>query len=538
MLKFDCAIPPKARGGSVDELRRSRLVLAALLVSVLAITTVAGVLLSFGFEQESAFVLVSMVVVASLYGVWWGTGSSSLIAHAFLLFFFAQIAYDYGASGRFAVLGVIALPIAAASLIGPLAGAVWTVIGVFWATYLGPQVFRTADFDSELGIGAAIMTVVAGVSSTIVESMRAKSASEAAANQQLLEIHRERVRDFVESTFPGIAITRGEEVEYVSPRIQELLGYSQSEFAVSSPETFVHKEDLPVLVEQVRNPRPNGFHGEIRFRHKSKQWVWFEIYGIPQGADTGEPERWLFAGRNVQDERRRREQNLQNQRLDGIGYLAAGVAHDFNNLLTVILGHAELMPEGEDRDQILLAATRAAELTKALMTFGREAPDETETIDLVKSIKTVLPMFRSLLGSSVELLVGLPDRKCLSRIAGGKFEQVLLNLVSNAKEAIEDHGVVRIEMESVQVDDQLARTLAIGPGDYHHLQVVDSGVGMTQETLQHAFDPFYSTKPPPVGLGLGLASVYGIVRQAGGAIELESNAGEGSIAHLYLPTAV
>jgi two-component system cell cycle sensor histidine kinase/response regulator CckA len=240
----------------------------------------------------------------------------------------------------------------------------------------------------------------------------------------------------------------------------------------------------------------------------------------------------------------RDEQLRQAQKMEAIGQLAGGVAHDFNNLLTVINVHTDLllqqfppdMPLRHDVEEIARAASRAASLTRQLLTFSRKQVVQPQVLDLARVVTGVEPMLQRLIGEDVdfEASVGVDVAPVLAD--EGEIEQVLINLVVNARDAMPQGGRLTVAIANVDVDEELCtRHPSLRPGTYVQLKVSDTGLGMTAETMARAFEPFFTTKEPGRGTGLGLATVYGIVKQSGGTITLESTPAMGSTFSVYLP---
>ena len=246
------------------------------------------------------------------------------------------------------------------------------------------------------------------------------------------------------------------------------------------------------------------------------------------------------------DLRESQERYLQAQKLEGIGRLAGGVAHDFNNLLTVINGYSEIVlgkvhendPLRPAIHEIRLAGQRAAELTQQLLAFGRKQFTQPRPVNVNSVVQESERMFRRLLGEDIELTVRLSPTLGLVLADRGQIQQVLLNLVVNARDAMPDGGRLAIETAAVQIDSGYAASRPdVTSGPAAMLRVTDTGHGMDDETKRHIFEPFFTTKGMAKGTGLGLATVYGIVNQSGGWLEVESEIGKGSSFEVYLPQA-
>jgi PAS domain S-box-containing protein len=261
-----------------------------------------------------------------------------------------------------------------------------------------------------------------------------------------------------------------------------------------------------------------------------------------EGAKT-EVERERLA---AEVERERLEGQLhQSQRMESLGQLAGGVAHDFNNLLAVISNYASFVSEEiddkeaaqNDLGQIRVAAERAAELTRQLLAFAGRKVLQPVIFDLNQVIVAVEQLLRRTIGEHVELAISLSTDPWLVEADPGQLEQVLVNLAVNARDAMPDGGLLTIDTENIEIDEGYTETHpGLAPGRYVRLRVSDTGSGMEQAVLDHVFEPFFTTKPRGEGTGLGLPTVFGIVAQAGGEIELYSEPGIGTTCRVLLPT--
>src|SRR5437667_1891766 len=244
-------------------------------------------------------------------------------------------------------------------------------------------------------------------------------------------------------------------------------------------------------------------------------------------------------------ERRRLEEQLaHSQRMEAVGRLAGGIAHDFNNVLTAVLGSIELLlldappgrPHREELDIIRDAATRAKDLIRQLLAFSARQVLQPMVVDLNHLVKDIAKLLRRLIGEDIALETVLASGLGAVRVDTGQIEQVLVNLAVNARDAMPQGGRLAIETGNVEVDGTRAPPAATVPaGRYVLLQVSDNGVGMDALVQAHVFEPFFTTKPRGKGTGLGLATVYGIVRQSGGHITVESTVGQGAMFRIYLP---
>jgi PAS domain S-box-containing protein len=269
-----------------------------------------------------------------------------------------------------------------------------------------------------------------------------------------------------------------------------------------------------LTVTPVSGAQPGGWRLSVRRFQQGDRMLFF-VSARPAGAAT-EPTRI--------DERL-----MQSQKLEAVGRLAGGIAHEFNNLLTTIIGSSELLSYrlGQDNELraevngIRTATDRAATLVRRLLTFARKQAANPQVVDLRELVQGADRILASALGEDVELVIDAADEPCTARVDVGQIEQVLLNLVINARDAMESGGEVK-----VRVDRQ---------GDHVRLEVADTGTGMTPEVLDRMFEPFFTTKQREYGSGLGLAIVYGIVRQSGGTVAADSVLGQGATFTIQLP---
>ncbi len=243
--------------------------------------------------------------------------------------------------------------------------------------------------------------------------------------------------------------------------------------------------------------------------------------------------------------RRTEEKFRQSQKMEAVGRLAGGIAHDFNNLLTVILGNAELLARGLKNDtlfdevsEIQSAGKRASELTRQLLAFSRKQALEPRVVNINSIVDALRNMFSRLLGEDVEVALLLHPEPFLCRVDPGQIEQVVLNLIVNARDAMPNGGRLTIETANVSLDEDYARNHpGATAGPHLVLSISDNGMGMTKEVQSHLFEPFFTTKPVGRGTGLGLSTVYGIVKQSGGTIWVYSEPGQGTTIKVYFPRA-
>ena len=271
---------------------------------------------------------------------------------------------------------------------------------------------------------------------------------------------------------------------------------------------------------------------------------WFQTIKVPLRSPAEGTATLLGVATEITERKRLEEQLLQSQKMEAVGQLAGGVAHDFNNILTAIVGYTDLLAaelgsnvrQLEDLEEIRKAARRAAALTRQLLAFSRKQVLEPRIIDVNAVVLNLDKMLRSLISENIELKTDLADNLGAARADPNQIEQVIMNLAINARDAMPDGGTVTIETGNVPLDDAYAgQHVSVIPGEYVMLAVSDTGCGMDAKTQSRIFEPFFTTKPAGRGTGLGLSTVYGIVKQTGGNIWLYSEPGKGTTFKVYLP---
>jgi PAS domain S-box-containing protein len=319
-------------------------------------------------------------------------------------------------------------------------------------------------------------------------------------------------------------------------------GYRADEIVGLPLERLVHRDDLPRLLAAV--PRfSSGVDGAAPFRHLRRDGSVVEVEVTGHEIDWGgRPARVVMAV-DVTGRRQLEQQLRQAQKMEAIGRLAGGVAHDFNNLLTAIGGYTRLLlesfepddPRRDDANQIRMAAERAATLTGQLLAFSRGASGQAARLELNDVIRDIEPLIQRMLGEQITLETSLRAKDGWVLADRTQLDQVFVNLAINAKEGMPEGGRFRIETDDVDAGSAWRQGLEARAQVL--LVVSDTGVGIAEEVRDQVFEPFFSTKGPGAGGGLGLATVYATVRRGGGRIRLQSEPGRGTVFRIHLPVA-
>ncbi len=351
----------------------------------------------------------------------------------------------------------------------------------------------------------------------------------------------------LEQSAEAVVITdRRGRVEYVNPAHQRITGYTKEEVVGSLPPLFKeHEMDPGVRLELFRTMAGGAtWSGRAAGRRKDGTLCQMDITVSPVRDATGRIVNLVGVGRDITEEVRLQKLLLQAQKMEAIGTLTGGIAHDFNNLLQVILGYSELLlieKQGVDREyadlkKICHAAKDGAELVQRLLMFSRKAEPRLVSINLNRQIVQIEKLLRRTIPKMIEIRLDLSSDLPEINADPSQIEQVLMNLVVNARDAMSDAGQLIVTTDIVTLDEEYCRLrVDVKPGAYALLEVSDTGHGMDKETLEHIFEPFFTTKEMGRGTGLGLAMVYGIVKQHNGHVSVYSEVGRGTTFRVYFP---
>jgi two-component system, cell cycle sensor histidine kinase and response regulator CckA len=354
-------------------------------------------------------------------------------------------------------------------------------------------------------------------------------------------------RALIENGGDLIAVLRtDDEPPYLSPSHTRLLGYSVEELQALGLTGVIHPDDMigvQAALDQLAGEPGLRQSAELRVRHKDGTWL--QVHATATSMVDEPAVRGIVVNSHDVTARRALEkQLLQSQKMEAVGRLAGGIAHDFNNLLTAIRGHARFLAEGADSpevqradaEQIVAATDRATDLTRQLLLFSRQQLAPPTIVGMNDVVHEIEQLVQRLVGVDIRIEAILDLDAGRVRVGPGYMQQVLMNLIMNARDAMEDDGRITIRTRNVDYDEPVAGPQdTIEAGRYVMMSVADTGSGIPPAILPRIFEPFFTTKPAGVGSGLGLSTVYGIVNQCGGVVRVYSEPGEGTVFRILLP---
>ncbi len=335
---------------------------------------------------------------------------------------------------------------------------------------------------------------------------------------------------------------------YNSPAYHRVLGYTVEELRKSKPHEQIHPDDRANLIAAGLEAQQGGVGRRVEYRmsHKNGSWRLLESTASVVPSKSGPATKMVIVNRDITERRQLEEKFRQAHKMEAIGRLSGGIAHDFNNLLGVIIGYAEILQERlaesdplrVSADEIVKAGNRAASLTRQLLAFSRQQILEFEVLDLNEIVADIEKMLRRVIGEDIELRADLDPELGHVKADRSQLEQLFLNLVVNARDAMPEGGRLLIETRSFEMSEEYVRSYPypVKTGSYARVTVKDTGLGMDADVQARIFEPFFTTKEKGKGTGLGLSTVYGVVKQSGGYIEVHSEIGKGAAFLIYFPT--
>ena len=385
--------------------------------------------------------------------------------------------------------------------------------------------------------GAPIRTADGGIAGVVLTfrdiSERYRAESE---RQKLLEAD-ERLVGILTNINEGFLVVDGQwRLTYLNRKASELVRKSVDELLTTNL-----WESFPALIgtpaeEELQRAMRDDVPVRCLFHYEPLR-AWFDFGAYPSGDGRA------LLLRDITDHQRLESQLRQAQKMEAVGRLAGGIAHDFNNLLTVINGYAEFALQEIPSDlalcgsinEILGAGRRAAELTDSLLAFSRKSVRQPTVIKFNDAVRNTAKMLGRVVSEDIQISVQLAEDLWDVEADRGQLEQVLVNLAVNARDAMPQGGILTIETSNVEIDESAGQRLSVAAGQYAMMAVSDTGSGMDADTQAHMFEPFFTTKAPGKGTGLGLATVYGIVKHSGGAVSVYSEVGRGSTFKVLIP---
>ena len=395
--------------------------------------------------------------------------------------------------------------------------------------------------------------LVKGEADAPVLTRALRYARERSAFRQTMIDRESRFRALVEHSYDAVTLLSTDfRILYDSRSIESLCGYAPEQRVGKTVQHLLHPDDVAGVTEHLRNVAQTSTPASFgyRFRHRDGAWRWGEAVATNHLPDPA-IRAIVINHRDVTERKeaeaalqRSQEQLRQAQKMEAVGRLAGGVAHDFNNVLTAIFGYTDLLidqfaiddPRRSDVAEIRRSAERAAGLTRQLLAFSRKQVMQPRLLNLNEVIRSVERLLQRLVGDDVVLKLDLARDLVAIRADPGQLEQVLMNLVANARDAMPEGGQLTLSTRNEHTEAAANRP-GLVPAVYAVLSVADTGTGVPIALREHVFEPFFTTKEQGKGTGLGLATVYGIVKQTGGGVYLETEEGQGTTFLVYLPQA-
>lgn len=335
-------------------------------------------------------------------------------------------------------------------------------------------------------------------------------------------------------------------IEYVNPKFTEATGYTYAEAAGKNPRILKSGDTNTLEYKKLWETISAGqvWRGEFHNKRKNGELFW-ELASIAPVRDArGNVTHYVAVKEDITDRKATEDRLRQAQKMEVVGQLTGGIAHDFNNLLAIILGNLQLLEENQNLDQesrdlvsdAVWSAERGAELTHRLLAFARRQRLTPEVTDLNHVVGEMTELLRRTIGEAIKIRAVLAAGLWTAMVDRGQLENALLNLVVNARDAMPDGGLLTISTENAVLGgDDPAEAQEVAPGEYVMLAVSDTGSGMPPEVVNRIFEPFFTTKAFGKGSGLGLSMVYGLFRQSGGHVLVDSEVGRGTTIRMYLP---
>ncbi len=420
----------------------------------------------------------------------------------------------------------------------------------YLSTGIGPALNKRLELSAlrksgeEFPVELAITPVQTG--GQIFFSAFMRDITEEKAAERVLRESEERFRELAENIREvfWVSDSANEQMVYVSPAFEIIWGRTCASLYASPQSWFdaIYPEDLEMVKQSSKSQAEGNYDIVYRIMRPDGEIRWIHDRAFPVRNSSGEVVRVVGTAEDISERHQLGEKLRQSQKMDAFGQLAGGVAHDFNNMLTVILGNTELLQLGQVRpeqqhllQEIANASERASNLTRQLLTFSRQQPVRFQSVNLNTVVVEMVKMLRRLIPETVTIQARLLPESALIQADRGMVEQVLLNLAVNARDAMTNGGEITLALKGVKILETDAKRSPERLGDFIRLSVQDNGSGIAPEHMKRIFEPFFTTKDIGKGTGLGLATVYGVVQQHHGWIDVETQLGVGTAFHVYFP---
>jgi PAS domain S-box-containing protein len=426
--------------------------------------------------------------------------------------------------------------------------ALFSALWIYFSDHALALLVKDTGFIVHLSILKGFLFII--VTGVLLYQLISRHIKKFRQTERALEDEATRRRILFEQSRDGIVVLdQNGKVYEANQRFSDMLGYSAEEtlhLYVWDWDTQWTREEL---MEQISIIGSSGDH--FRTRHRRKDGTCYDVEISTNGAVYAGQKLVFCICRDITERKKAEEEKeklksqlLQAQKMEAVGQLAGGIAHDFNNILTAIMGYGHILkikmkeddPLRSYPDHILTLSERAANLTSSLLAFSRKQIINPRPVNLNEIIRSVEKLLSRIIGEDLRLETALSEQDLIVMADAGQMEQVFMNCATNARDAMPEGGLLRIETETLEIDREFIREHGFGnEGKYALISITDTGTGMDRETGEKIFEPFFTTKQVGKGTGLGLAMVYGTITQHGGHINFYSEPGKGTTFRIYLP---
>ena len=426
--------------------------------------------------------------------------------------------------------------------------ALFAALWIYFSDHALGLLIKDAGFIVHISVLKGFFFII--VTGALLYELISRYIKKSAGSERALEDEVTRRRILFEQSSDGIVVLdQNGKVYEANKRFTDMLGYSPEEILQLHVWDWDTQWNREVLLGMIRTVDASGDHFETR--HQRKDGTFYPVEISTNGTVYAGQKLILCVCRDITDRKKAEEEQerlktqlLQAQKMEAVGQLAGGIAHDFNNILTAIIGYGHILkikmkeddPLRSYPEHILSLSERAANLTSSLLSFSRKQIINPKPVNLNEIIRNVEKLLSRIIGEDLQLETVLSGEDLFVMADPGQMEQVFMNFATNARDAMPNNGLLRIETETLEIDREFMSEHGFGKeGKYALISVTDTGAGMDRETSERIFEPFFTTKEVGKGTGLGLAMVYGTITQHGGHINFYSEPGKGTTFRIYLP---